>query len=80
MLYFDILYRQCLDFSSPNSVLSEDLPKSVCSVKRNIYSQMFSLYLLTHFSQLQMSLLDLQVFVLSGFSRKKITVKSKMIN
>lgn len=40
-LYFDILYTQCLDILSPNNVLREDLPKSVCSVKKMKPSVLF---------------------------------------
>lgn len=35
-LYFDILCTHCLEFSSPSSVLREDLPKSVCLVKKKM--------------------------------------------
>lgn len=35
-LYFDILYTQCLEFLSPSSVSKEDLPKSVCLVKKKM--------------------------------------------
>lgn len=71
MLYFDILYRQCLDFSSPNSVLSEDLLKSVCSVKKK-YIQPNVLFVSTNtFHSTANGFLDLQVFVLSGFSHSE---------
>lgn len=64
-LYFDIFYTQCLEFLSPSNVSTEDLPKSVCLVKKKC-SQMFCFYLLTHFSQLHMSFLGMQVFILPG--------------
>lgn len=40
-LCFDILYTQCLDILSPNNVLREDLPKSVCFVKKMKPSVLF---------------------------------------